>query len=222
MNSCSELCIKLVDKISLVVKTVPFIFTLIHNRVNATQSMETGFFFESYYNNAEVNSILIMDSDGIVLDVNKSFTNNFGYTNQEIRGKNFSILFNESDRLKNTPVLELKTVISKGQAHDENYIVNKRGHSIWCTGESILIKGKDGEKYIVKDVVNLQAKKQLQLFLTETEELLERIFETSNDVPMIELDGSLKIQKVNKALLDLYEIEDSPVTGSRLSDLNHS
>src|SRR5215204_2336259 len=124
--------------------------------------METAYFFESYFNNAEVNSILIMDSDGFVLDVNKSFTTNFGYTSEEIKGKNFSILFNESDRLKNKPLFELRAVLSKGQAHDENYIVNKNGHSIWCTGESILINGKQGEKYIVKDVVNLEGRKHLQ------------------------------------------------------------
>src|SRR5215210_7964466 len=118
--------------------------------------MDTAFFFESYYNNAEVNSILIMDSDGVILGVNKSFTNNFGYTEEEIRGRSFSFLFNENDKAENKPLLELKTVLSKGQAHDENYIVNKNGQSIWCTGESILINGKQSEKYIVKDVINLQ------------------------------------------------------------------
>jgi PAS domain S-box-containing protein len=100
-------------------------------------------------------------------------------------------------------------------------VVDKNGHEIWCTGESILVFGGEGNKYIVKDIVNLQAKKQLQLFLTATEELLERIFDSSSDIPMMILDGTMKIQKVNGAFLNLFELTYNPGPGSRLSDLDH-
>jgi PAS domain S-box-containing protein len=184
--------------------------------------MNTARFFEPYYNNAEVNSILIMDTAGTVLDVNKSFTTHFGYSNDDIRGKNFNLLFTASDKEKGKPQLELTTVTAKGQANDENYIVNKEGDAVWCTGESLLVEGEDGENYIVKDVVNLQSKKQVQLFLNDTEELLERIFHSSKEVAMMILDGSLKIQKVNTAFLHLFEIKEAPESGSRLADLPHS
>ena len=183
--------------------------------------MNTSQFFDYYYNNAEVNSIMVLDTDGIVLDVNNSFTNNFGYKNDDIKGRNFNILFNEPDQQQNKPVIELETVMTKGQAHDENYVVDKKGHEIWCTGESLLVYGEEGKKYIVKDIVNLQAKKQLQLFLTVTEELLERIFESSTDIPMLILDGTMKVQKANAAFLDLFEITRNPVAGSRLSEFDH-
>jgi PAS domain S-box-containing protein len=183
--------------------------------------MNTANFFEHYYNNAQVNSILIMGPDGTVLDVNNSFTKNFGYRNEDIKGKNFSLLFNEADKQQNKPQLELNTVTSTGQSNDENYVVDRHGNQVWCTGESILVVGKDGEKYIVKDIVNLQAKKQLQLFLTETEELLQRIFESSTDIPMMILDGTMKIQKVNAAFRDLFEIQNEPKPGCRISDLDH-
>jgi PAS domain S-box-containing protein len=183
--------------------------------------MNTAAFFDLYYKNAEINSIVIMNSAGTILDVNQAFTNNFGYYPEELKGKNFSVLFNEEDNAKGKPQLELQTVLSKGQAHDENYILNKEGHQIWCTGEALLVVNEQGEKYIVKDIINLQAKRQLHLFLTETEELLERIFESTNDIPMLILDGSLKIQRVNNAFLQLFEIKAMPVPGSRLSDLDH-
>jgi PAS domain S-box-containing protein len=183
--------------------------------------MNTDTFFDFYYKNAEVNSILIMNSAGTILDVNHAFTNNFSYTPEEIKGKNLSELFNEQDNEKGKPQMELHTVLSKGQAHDENYIIDKKGHQIWCTGESLLVIDEQGEKYIVKDIINLQAKKQLRLFLTETEKLLERIFESSNDIPIMILDGGLKIQRVNNAFRELFEIKAPPVTGSRLSELNH-
>jgi PAS domain S-box-containing protein len=193
------------------------------NRTFQLQStdMDTAPFFEYYYNNAEVNSILILDSNGVVLDINQAFSNNFGYKKEDIKGKDFTLLFIPRDKEKGSPQHELETVLSKGQAHDENYIVNKSGHAIWCTGESTLAVGKDGKKYIIKDIINLQARKQLQLFLKDTDELLERIFESSKDIPMMIMDGSMKIQKVNGAFLQLFEIEEAPLSGSRLSDLHH-
>ncbi len=112
--------------------------------------------------------------------------------------------------------------MSTGQANDDNYTVNKKGDALWCTGESLLVRGNLDEKYIVKDIVNLQAKKQLQLFLIETDDLLERVFETSNDIPIMILDGGIKILKVNNAFLNLFEITDSPVSGSRIWELDHS
>src|SRR5688572_19393980 len=183
--------------------------------------MNTARFFDFYYKNAKVNAIMIMDPDGIVLDVNKSFTSNFGYSNDDIRGKNFNLLFNESDRNKGVPQQELATVAAKGQAHDENYIINKEGEAIWCTGEAMLVEGGDGENYIVKDIINLQSKKQVQLFLNDTEELLERIFHSSKEVPMMILDGSLKVQRANAAFLRLFEMKEAPAKGSRLADLSH-
>jgi PAS domain S-box-containing protein len=184
--------------------------------------MDTNSFFEDYYNNAEVNSIIILNEEGTILDVNHAFSHNFGYAKEEIKGKHLSMLFTRPDLEKNKPQIELKTVLATGQAHDENYIVDKQGNEIWCTGESMLVRTKEGEKFIVKDIINLQAKKQLQLFLKETDELLHRIFDSSKDIPMMIMDGSMKVQKVNSAFLELFEMDQFPITGSRLSDLNNS
>jgi len=185
-------------------------------------SINTAPFFDAFYKNARLNSILIMDGKGIILNTNDAFTDHFGYSNEEIKGHNFSILFTQNDKDRNKPQLEIETVLATGQAHDENYIMDKNGEAIWCTGESLLVSDRLGEEYIVKDIVNLQAKKQLQLFLTATEELLERIFKSSKDFSMVILDGSMKIVKANQTFLDLFEIENFPFAGSRLSDVGHS
>jgi PAS domain S-box-containing protein len=183
--------------------------------------MNTDQFFTEYYKNAEVNSILIMECDGTIKSVNKSFTSNFGYDNEEITGRNFSILFTLQDNQKNKPGLELKRVISEGQAHDENYLVDKDGHAIWCTGEVVLVTGEQGKKYIVKDIINLQAKRQLQMLLMETEDMLEKVFEGSKEIAIMTLDATMKIQKVNAAFLHLFELGDVPAVGSGISQINH-
>jgi len=183
--------------------------------------VNTSAFFNPYYNNAKLNSILIMDCKGVIFDVNQAFTTNFGYSINDLKGQNFNILFTEHDRKKKLPELELETVTASGQAQDENYIVDKEGLEVWALGESLLVSNEEGEKYIVKDIINLQGKKQLQLFLNETEELLERIFESTKDLSIMILDSRMKIIKANRAFLHLFEISDAPLAGSRLSDLHH-
>ena len=183
--------------------------------------MNTASFFKPYFNNAKINCILIMNCDGVVLDINQAFTENFGYSNEDITGKNFSILFSEKDRQNKLPELELQTVAAKGQANDENYVMAKNGNAVWALGESLLVSGPEGENYVVKDVINLQAKRQIEFFLTETEELLDRIFESSKEIPMTILDGGMKIIRANKPFLDLFEIAEEPLEGSRLANLPH-
>jgi PAS domain S-box-containing protein len=181
--------------------------------------MDTESFFDQYFNGAQVNSILIMDLRGTIQHMNAAFTHNFGYRSVDLKNKNFRILFTEADQIANKPQIELDEVIQKGQANDDNYVVNKSGHPMLSTGESILVKTPKGEPYIVKDIVNLGLKKYLKLFLTETEELLERIFETSTEVAMIVIDGSMKVVKINAAFQKLFEINSIPPAGSPLSSL---
>ncbi len=57
--------------------------------------MNTAHFFNDYFNNAEVNNVLVMEPDGTIRNVSKSFTKSFGYSKEEIVGKNFEILFTD-------------------------------------------------------------------------------------------------------------------------------
>jgi PAS domain S-box-containing protein len=183
--------------------------------------MDKALFFDQIFSKARVNATVILDNKGIVMEINQPFTDNFGYTETDISGKYFGLLFTPEDLARKKPETELKQVLTTGQSNDENYVVDKYGHAIWCTGESILVDDIEGRQFIIKDIVNLQAKRQLQILLTETEELLEHIFESSKEIPMMILDGSLKIERVNTAFLELFEIEKTPVSGCRLADLNH-
>lgn len=183
--------------------------------------MNTSSFFEYYYNNAQINAIIILNMEGLVLDINRAFTKHFGYEKDEIRGKHFRLLFLQKDNEAYMPKKELETVLANGQSHDENYIVGKNGKAIWCTGESVLVRDDEDRTYVVKDIVTLQSTRQLQLFLKETDVLLDRIFDSSKDIPMLILDGSMKIEKANDPFLELFEIDPAHLKGNRLADLGH-
>jgi PAS domain S-box-containing protein len=183
--------------------------------------MDTTKFFHAYFTQAQVNSILIMNTLGIILDLNPAFTMNYGYTVQDLLGQNFSLLFTEQDKADNKPQLELQNVRSNGQSNDDNFVVSKGGLWSWSAGESVLISSSEREKFIIKNIINLQSRKYLKLLLMESEELLGRAFEDSLNIPMIVLDGSMKIVKVNQSFLGLFEMIEAPSEGSSLSSLDH-
>lgn len=165
--------------------------------------------------------MLVMECDGTILNVNRAFTKNYGYTTDDIKGKYFNVLYTEKDKEEGKPEIELETVLKLGQSNDENYIVDKNGIPVWSTGETVLINAGEGQQYMIKDIINLQSKRQLQLFLNQTEELLERVFNSSKDVPMLILDGSMKLVKINEAFITLFNLSNTPPPGSRLADIDH-
>jgi len=142
-------------------------------------------------------------------------------TKMTSRGSIFVHSLTWSDRNQNKPETELATVLNDGHALDENYILSKDGKEIWVTGEAMLIETKAKKYYIVKDVVNLQSRSQLEYFHIETEELMEKIFEGNKDTAMVVLDGKGKIIKVNQPFLNFFGITEMPAPGSRLSHINH-
>src|SRR5688500_14742704 len=101
-------------------------------------SLFTSFnYFEALFHNTKQNTVLLMDAEGIITEVNTAFTNCFGYTREEIIGKNLKILFTEEDQQKGLPQRELYKVLTEGQSSDNNYLVNEDKTLVWVSGESI-------------------------------------------------------------------------------------
>ena len=107
--------------------------------------MDTSNFFDHYFKNAKLNCLLVLDIEGNILEVSHSFTTNFGYTNEDLKGKNFKILYTETDIKNDMPGKEVNNILKRGQSNDENFVVHKNGSAIWCTGESILVKVENNE-----------------------------------------------------------------------------
>lgn len=183
--------------------------------------MDTTNFFEHYYSHASVNSLLIMDVAGNILDVNKSFTKNFGFTTEDLKGKHFSELFTSSDKEKKVPEKELETVIKDNHADDEGFLLNKDGRPVWVSGESISVIDKEGNKFIVKDVINLEQRKHLSLFLNDSEDLLDRIFHFTKDIPMLIIDAAMQVIDINKAFISFFNIEKFPAKNCKLRNVGN-
>ena len=183
--------------------------------------MNTSSFFDTFFNKTRHNGILILNTQGVIININSAFHLRFGYAADDLIGKNFSILFTEKDRAIKKPEKEIEQTLADGSANDENYLVNKEGNKVWVTGESVLIENAS-ETYIVKVVHNIHAQKQLERFLLQSHEFIDTVFDSVEESALLMLDSRLRIIKANTAFAKMFELKQPVKEGNRLTDLDHS
>jgi PAS domain S-box-containing protein len=179
----------------------------------------TSTFFKSFFENARTNAILIMNYDGTIREMNKAFKNIFGYTDDDLVGNNFSMLFTEQDQAMGIPEREIANTIRDGAADDNNYLVIKDGSRVWVTGESVAVQDDDEVCCIIKVIHNIQAQKLLERFLSESNVVLDGIFDTITNTALAVVDGRMEIVRVNESFLHLFDLGREEIIGKRLTDL---
>lgn len=147
--------------------------------------------------------MLLLDKVGTIMEINEAFTNFFGFTQNDIIGKNFSILFTETDRQAGVPQREIETVLLSGQASDNNFLVGKDKNLTWVSGESILVENPDGTGSILKVIQNINAQKTSENSIIRLSNFNESILRAIEDVVMV-LNKDLNIIQVNDAFSKLF------------------
>jgi PAS domain S-box-containing protein len=155
-------------------------------------------YFETLFNNAQENIIIILNREGTVIEINTAFTRCFGYGSDDIIGKNFSVLYTPEDQEKQLPEKELDTVLKKGRSSDNNYLVHKNKNVTWVSGESVIAKNKSGDIHILKIIQDIHSQKTAENNLRSLNDFNDRILASIDDI-IIVLDGEMKIIKANKA-----------------------
>lgn len=159
-------------------------------------------FLDSMIENSRIACILILDKEGIILEMSHGVEEQLGYNLTDLQGKNFSVLFTEEDRMLNKPAKELQEAKEKGFAIDNNYIIHKNGKYIWCQGESNSVNDK-GEQYFVKYIYDINKQKELEKSLIEAKKFSESITETISN-PLIVLDSNLSILMANNSFHKIF------------------
>ncbi|MEO7443863.1 MAG: PAS domain-containing protein [Ferruginibacter sp.] len=174
-------------------------------------------FFAHIFTNARENCIIIMNTRGIIQEVNQGFVACFGYNKSELKGKHFKILFTAQDRKLKKPETEVELTMRLGFKSDNNYMLQKNGISTYVMGESLKVENEKGETYLVKIIQNIDAQKQLEKFLLNSTEFIDTIFDSIKDTALLILDSELKIIKCNKAFKEIFELRIHPLDNQRLS-----
>jgi len=183
--------------------------------------LKTNTFFDSFCKNARHNAILIMDTTGKILEVNQAFITSFGYKVEDVYQKNFSMLFTDEDKKINRPEREIQKANNEGSGNDDNYLVQKSGKPVWVNGESVLVTDEDGEAFIIKIIHNIEAQKQLERFLLQSNDFIEDILDSITDRGLLIADASMKVVKVNHAFLEIFNLITPPAEDSRISSIGH-
>lgn len=179
---------------------------------------DTSEVFSQLFSHAKQTAIMIMNGEGIVQQVNEAFTTAYGYTSEDLASKHFRILYIKKDQVTLRPEIELNTTHRAGASSDENYLVHKDGTPIWVTGESVLVKTKDGS-FIVKIIHNIHAQKQLERYLLSSHELLDSLFESVQETGLLLLDSQLRTIKANAAFSKQFALPGKLQKGIRLQEI---
>lgn len=182
--------------------------------------LNTAPFFDCIFNNSSHNAIMIMSVAGVIQQVNAAFTTAYGYSTEDLKSKNFRVLYIEKDQTTRRPEIELNETNRQGFGADENYLVHKDGTLVWVSGESILIK-TEGSASIVKIIHNIHAQKQLERYLLASSDLLDSLFESVKSGLLL-LDSQARIIKTNAAFLKMFGLDTPTTEGSRIQEIPHS
>jgi PAS domain S-box-containing protein len=144
-------------------------------------SLYTSLFFKIMFNNAMATSILILNTDGIIIDFNEAFSKTFGYSKEDLIDKNYSILFIEKDINDAVPEIELSRTIRTGSSLDNNYIVHKNGSQLWVHGESIYTKDDKNRGFLIKLIQDITEQKILEHELKQRNSDLKKIINDRNN-----------------------------------------
>ena len=165
-------------------------------------------YYQALFANPKKNSVLLLDEEGSILQVNRAFLLSFGYDEEDLLGEHFAMLFTEEDRMKELPMREIRTVMDEGQSFDNNYLVNKNGARTWVSGESVLLKDAQGRKCVLKVIQNIHTQKESELSIIRLNSFNENILSSIEDAVLV-LDQDKKIVKANRAFLRLFNLPEA-------------
>ncbi len=115
-----------------------FILLAIEDTTERRQAEEARREIESRYTslvqNIKDHSIFMMDLEGNITTWNAEAEKIIGYTEEEVLGRNFSIIFTADDLQAGKSKEELRLAKEDGRAEDERWHVRKGGSRFWALG----------------------------------------------------------------------------------------
>lgn len=120
-------------------------------------------FYSQIINNLEDYAVLTMDKDLLINSWNTGAKNIFQYTEDEILGHHFSLIFTEQDVQDRIPLREAEIAVQEGRAKDERWHIRKDGSTFYASGLVFPLKGTDEELIgYIKILRNITAVKESQ------------------------------------------------------------
>ncbi len=148
------------------------------------------------------NSVLVLDPDASVRYVNPAFEKLTGFTLAEVLGvKSPHPWWPEEQREEIGAAL--KRAMAMGGKRGERIFQKKNGERFWVALSSTEVKSQGKQLYFLLNMIDITDSKRMQEVLRESEEKLERMFDSVTDgIVVAELDGT--ILKVNESAVRMH------------------
>jgi PAS domain S-box-containing protein len=89
-------------------------------------------------------AILLLDTDGLIVNWNAGAEGIFGFPADEVIGRHFELLFLEVDRLRGAPMQELETARREGRADDTRWHLGRNGRLRFMDGVTMPFRDDEG------------------------------------------------------------------------------
>ena len=169
--------------------------------------------------NTSVEGIIGKTSGGDVVSWNKGAENIYGYTENEMQGKNISLLappgYKEEifDQLKKLKAGELIT-------NHETKRIRKDGIIIDISLSLSSIKDKEGNIYGVSAIMHDITEQKKAKMVQHVSEYSESIFNTVRE-PLIVLDQDLRVVVVSRSFYEFFKVKPAETVGKLIYDLGN-
>ncbi|MBI3860425.1 MAG: PAS domain S-box protein [Planctomycetia bacterium] len=138
--------------------------------------------YSSLVQNIRDHSIFMMDVDGNISTWNAEAERIIGYSEAEILGRNFSVIFTPADLERGLPQQELQLARDHGRAEDERWHLRKDGSRFWALGIVTPMRDSHGAttgfSKILRDMTD---RKRAEAALQESEVRYRRLFQSAKD-----------------------------------------
>jgi diguanylate cyclase (GGDEF)-like protein/PAS domain S-box-containing protein len=157
---------------------------------------------------------------GIVISWNVGAAQTFGYTDKEILGKPFDIIFTPEDALAGAPREELATALSDVQTQHDRWQVRKDGTRFWGTNTVQPLKDATGTLLgFTKLVRDTTTSHEALEALSDSEQQLRLIFESVRDYAIFSMSHGGIIKSWNAGAEKTFGYTQAEIIGRDFSVL---
>jgi diguanylate cyclase (GGDEF)-like protein/PAS domain S-box-containing protein len=163
-------------------------------------------------------AIFALSPEGLIASWNSGASLTFGYKEEEVLGRSYSMLFSEEDVLRGRPEAELQAAIEKGRESVDGWHVRKGGARFWCTDTVQPLRAENGAltgfTKIVRDSMERHTASE---DLRESEERLRLLIEGVTEYAIFSIDPKGLVLFWNSGAERVFGYKVAEVVGKNFS-----
>ena len=163
-------------------------------------------------------AIFALSSDGLIASWNSGAKHTFGYDEDEVLGKNYSLIFTPEDVANGRPIKELAAALERGSESVDGWHVRKDGSRFWCTDTIQSLHDTSGRLTgFTKIVQDSDESHGTAERLRESEERLRLLIEGVTDYAIFSIDLEGRILLWNTGAEHVFGYAEAEVLGKHFS-----